>query len=82
MKTITCKCGARAVVAGPVDGHPLLSAIFELIDGTAMVTAGWSWHAGAWRCVHCTRRANLLHVVKSDPVCNVTSPSPPSGAKW
>jgi hypothetical protein len=83
MKTIVCKCGARRVVAGPAADRPLLSAIFAFVDVVALVLDGWSCDDGRpWRCRHCTRRANLLHVVKSDPACNVTSPPPPTGAKW
>jgi hypothetical protein len=81
MIVVGCKCGARRTIAGDIVGRPFLSFLFALFDYAEMTAKGWTYSAGRWWCLHCTRRRNLLHSVKGDAASNVTAPPPPTGDK-
>jgi hypothetical protein len=89
VKIVRCKCGAERAVAGELAGRPVLSLLFVILDVAELTGSGWSRHGGRWRCVYCTRRANLFRGMagggstrKTTPPavpCNVTDPPPPTG---
>lgn len=81
MNVVICKCSRRRTIAGELAGRPFLSFIFACLDFAELSGAGWSFHAGAWCCVYCTRRRNLMRGIEGGLSSNVTEPPPPTEEK-
>jgi hypothetical protein len=74
MQAVVCKCGRRREIAGPLPGHPILSALFGVLDSVDLTACGWSRVGEGWRCFMCSHRRRVMRPIAGGKTCNVTEP--------